>query len=239
MYIIPIFLKIERTYFMKNGLVSKILSGGLAAAVAFSAFSPSVFANRWEIEVKLTDTLTHDPSIENLESLVKEYFPIWNEDFYITHLHCVARVSTGISLEVLRWLAHQYVYCFDNDLYKRSICLKIIDAKNSNLLKVLFDEKLINKDDVNRTDNCGFTLLHWAAYYGWLDGVKLFCENGADVNFAVRFGETPVYYASRNGHLDVVKFLVEECHADFNITSDSGHTAVSIASGFGQLEVVK
>jgi hypothetical protein len=49
--------------------------------------------------------------------------------------------------------------------------------------------------------------LHLVAYFGIKAIVKLLLEKGADVNAADQFGQTPLYWASGSGHVDVVKLL--------------------------------
>ena len=45
--------------------------------------------------------------------------------------------------------------------------------------------------------------------------------------------------ASERGHLDVVKYLYENCHADVEVTDNFWLTPFSIAAQNGNLEVVK
>ena len=56
-----------------------------------------------------------------------------------------------------------------------------------------------------------------AARKGDLAGVKAALEQGAKVEAKTRHGVTPLYYAASNGHLDVVKFLVDK-GADVSVT---------------------
>ncbi len=61
------------------------------------------------------------------------------------------------------------------------------------------------------SSNDGWGALHWAAYMGRLDVIKLLLENGADVN--IRNGAnniTPLFWAVHTGHLDAAKLLVEK-----------------------------
>jgi len=46
-----------------------------------------------------------------------------------------------------------------------------------------------------------------ASLYGDLEVVKLLLEKGANIDTVNNRGRTPLYWASRNGHLEVVKLL--------------------------------
>ena len=49
--------------------------------------------------------------------------------------------------------------------------------------------------------------LHEAAKTGDIDVVKVLIEAKADVNQANKGGNTPIYWAACNSHLDIVKAL--------------------------------
>lgn len=230
---------------MKNRLMSKILSGGLAAAIAFSVFSPSVFAGR---DRSLYRAIRDEkPSIEKFERVLKEH----KYEEFLDYEYAPSEVSFSpllsairykCPLDILKWFFDREKTILqkpENVKYRNIIWSSVISHKNLPFLEFLFGIGAIIKEDLNRRDIIGRTLLHDAACDGWLDGVELLYKHGADVNIPDILGATPIYSAARNGHAGVVRFLVEECNADFNIASKDGYTAVSIAAGFGQLEVVK
>ena len=65
--------------------------------------------------------------------------------------------------------------------------------------------------DVNgRLSMTGDTALHWAAYYGSIDIIKLLLEKGADVNAVNGARETPLNSAARGNHADIIKFLISK-----------------------------
>ena len=85
----------------------------------------------------------------------------------------------------------------------------------------------------------GFTLLHTAAYHGWLDVViKLVAEYNCDVNSKTEKNKTPVFFACRQGHLDVVKYLSTTCECDLNVESRGGNTPLSVARRNNHTDVV-
>ena len=53
------------------------------------------------------------------------------------------------------------------------------------------------------------------------------------------YGKTALIAASEEGHLEVVKYLVEQCHANVEAKDNDGYTPLIRASENGHLEVVK
>ena len=54
------------------------------------------------------------------------------------------------------------------------------------------------------------SVLHWACAKGCLDIVDLLVKYKADVNKKDSLGNTPLLFACKNGHLDVVEFLLQQ-----------------------------
>jgi len=75
---------------------------------------------------------------------------------------------------------------------------------------------------------------NWAVVRKLLDS-KLDCRL-ADVKD--NYGWTPLHWAAMNGHLEVVKYLVEN-GADVNAKDNNGFTPLSLAAWKGSLNVVK
>ena len=93
-------------------------------------------------------------------------------------------------------------------------------------------ELLVQLDDPKSVmDANGQTLLHCAAYHGWLDVVELLTTKyKCDVNItSISNNKTPVFIASREGHLSVVKYLRTVCNCDMTIKSRGGNDPLSIA----------
>ena len=63
--------------------------------------------------------------------------------------------------------------------------------------------------------------------------------NGTDINSKDRFGSTSLIWASKNGHLQVVKLLLREEGIDINKYNNYGETALYLASYYGNGEIVK
>lgn len=54
------------------------------------------------------------------------------------------------------------------------------------------------------------TLLHWAAFYGFLPIVEFLVQNDAEIDFADDEGWTPLHYAAVQDHVNVVRYLVQK-----------------------------
>ena len=68
--------------------------------------------------------------------------------------------------------------------------------------------------------NCNLLLL-WFRYL---------LKNNANVNAKARCGATALHFAAETGKLGVVKALIEQGNADFNITNEHGVTALLAAA---------
>ena len=68
-------------------------------------------------------------------------------------------------------------------------------------------------------------MLFSAAFVGFLEGVKLLCSVGVDVNVQDKMGWTATMMAAYEGHFAVVEYLVTVCHADINLRNCNGKRA--------------
>jgi hypothetical protein len=66
--------------------------------------------------------------------------------------------------------------------------------------------------DVNETNQNGEFPLFLCVRYNRLDFARLLHSHGADATFQVG-GQSLLYHAACAGHVDIVRFLTEECHA--------------------------
>jgi ankyrin repeat protein len=128
-----------------------------------------------------------------------------------------------------------------------------VDGRKSDAADVL----IANGADLKAKDRTGATLLHTAAQLGDLAVVKRLIEKGADVNAKtnstqaaggrgggggfrrVLAGEqTPLMFAARGNHLEVMNALVN-AGADPKLKAQDGSTLLIAAAASGHVEVVK
>mmetsp|Transcript_25955 Transcript_25955/g.41807 ORF Transcript_25955/g.41807 Transcript_25955/m.41807 type:complete len:113 (+) Transcript_25955:382-720(+) len=65
-------------------------------------------------------------------------------------------------------------------------------------------------------------------------------EKSADVNLqSIKHGRTPIMFAARHGHLEVVKYLHQECKANLELQAPSGDTVITRACFGAKVDVVK
>lgn len=84
----------------------------------------------------------------------------------------------------------------------------------------------------------GFTALHYAASYGYLEIAELLLTKNADVNAKASKGDTPLHYAASYGHKDIEELLLSN-KANVNIGDGIGRTPLYDAAAGGRIEEVK
>ncbi|XP_056628432.1 cyclin-dependent kinase 4 inhibitor C [Triplophysa dalaica] len=75
----------------------------------------------------------------------------------------------------------------------------------------------------------GLALCHDAARDGFLDTLQVLVQNGADVNLLDNDGNVPLHLAAREGHLDVVEYLVYQCNTQPFQPNAKGYTPRDLA----------
>ena len=84
------------------------------------------------------------------------------------------------------------------------------------------------------------TLLHLAAYNGWMDIIiTLITKYKCYTDCSDTDGLTPLHYAAKNGHLEVVTYLINKHHCDPMTRDNDGNTPLHIACQNGHFNIVQ
>ena len=113
--------------------------------------------------------------------------------------------------------------------------LQYVDSNDLAGLKTLLDTRHLPVDD--RDDN-QTTVLMLASGRGLVAFVRELVNRGADVNAEDGDNWTPLLFAAKEGHRDVVQFLLEQGGADLEHRDMGGWTALMWAAYKGHAEVV-
>ena len=95
------------------------------------------------------------------------------------------------------------------------------------------------RDYVNAQTLDGNSALHWAAWSGTLETVKLLVRYRANVHHANRNGCTVAHWAASGGNVDVCRYLHSICGVDFREPNHGGNTPLTHAVAFGRASVVE
>ena len=122
----------------------------------------------------------------------------------------------------------------DVNTVSRSGDTLLIQAIRSDM-PVLVDALLQRRARLNFRNRNGETALSIAAFIGKMDYVRRIVESGAEINF---YGWPPITYAAFNNHPGIVEYLIKK-GAEINAKTETGATALYLASRNGHVEVVK
>ncbi|XP_017461197.1 PREDICTED: Usher syndrome type-1G protein homolog, partial [Rhagoletis zephyria] len=92
--------------------------------------------------------------------------------------------------------------------------------------------------ECNAADEDGMTAVHWAAYSGSLDALRIIVGRGGDPGRCDLFGNTALHWAAANGHLKAASFLVS-FGVNLWALDNQLHSAKEVAALNGREEVVQ
>jgi ankyrin repeat protein len=78
-----------------------------------------------------------------------------------------------------------------------------------------------------------------AAENGNMDTMVECINSGVDIEARTNDGRTALHYASGNGHLEMVQYLIDTCHVDREAKSNMGWTALHWAISYDRLEMLQ
>ncbi|XP_026202251.1 cyclin-dependent kinase 4 inhibitor C isoform X2 [Anabas testudineus] len=109
--------------------------------------------------------------------------------------------------------------------FKRT-ALQVVMLGHTALVEALLDAGA----DLSRCDPVlSLSVTHDAAREGFVDTVRALMRHGADVNVADQLGNLPLHLAAKEGHLEVVKLVIEQT-ANPQTANKQGFTAGQLAS---------
>jgi ankyrin repeat protein len=129
-----------------------------------------------------------------------------------------------------------------NELLQRGVDVDTADSAGNTLLLIaarngnhqMLETLLKNKANVLKINKYGDSAPMLAAIDGHLEAVKMLAAAGADLD---PVGWTPLIYAAFNGHVDILRFLLDQ-DVDIDAQSANGTTALMAASRNGHLAAV-
>jgi len=92
-------------------------------------------------------------------------------------------------------------------------------------IKALLERK---PELINKTDNRGWTPLHYASFHGHNKVAELLITSGEEINSLDNIGSTPLHRAALGGHLKIAKLLIES-GADINKKNANGESPLFYA----------
>jgi len=123
------------------------------------------------------------------------------------------------------------------DEYGHTMLMQAVRHDHVKLASYLIFEKHAN---VNFFDNNGVDALSWAAMRGNVEVARCLVDGKARILDYDPHEPNPLMLASREGHLELVKYFVDELRTNVNLsTIFEGNTALIYAATHNQHEVVK
>lgn len=85
----------------------------------------------------------------------------------------------------------------------------------------------------------GDTSLHWAAYKGHPDVMRLLMYSGVDLQKTDNFGSTPLHLACLSGNLYCVRMICEKDKVNLEPKDKNGKTPLMLAQSHRHTDIVK
>ncbi|KAK7851025.1 ankyrin repeat-containing protein itn1, partial [Quercus suber] len=101
-------------------------------------------------------------------------------------------------------------------------------------------ESKICPSAILEADDFGWIPLHYAAYMGRVQVVKLFLENNNSTAYVKdREGKCAIHIAAKEGHIDVLRVIILKCPDTCELFDNRDRTALYLAVESGRRNVVK
>jgi len=92
--------------------------------------------------------------------------------------------------------------------------------------------------DIDSKDNCGRTVLMYAAMNGHAEILRLLIDKGAAIGIQDNNGWTALMWAAIRGHAEIARVLIDK-GADKDIQDNDGRTALMFATGRAHTEIAR
>ena len=144
-------------------------------------------------------------------------------------------------LDVTRDLVTSYRFDPHKYYYKESCLCIAARCKHVDIVEYLIKECGCDPMMSTTTGYGSVPVLHYVASAGWLDVLKCMVMNInghiMDEQYRTTNGRTVLYHAVK--HIDVVKYLINQCNCDIMVTDEDGNTILHDAASEGSLDVMK
>ncbi|VDK87145.1 unnamed protein product [Onchocerca ochengi] len=94
---------------------------------------------------------------------------------------------------------------------------------------------VLHRINLNIANRMGETSMHVAAGAGQFDIVHYLHMKGAALDTCDRRGDTPLFWAARNGHTNIIDYIINEENVNINAVNESKESVLHVATRYAQL----
>lgn len=135
------------------------------------------------------------------------------------------------NLELLDFLLRNRANILKKNKYGDSALMAAAFRGHAAVVERLLDAKAATAGD-------GWTALHYAAYAGYEEIIRLLVKHGAALDAVAPNGQTALMLAASNGKLDAVKLLID-ADADMDLKDPKGASALTLARAADHSAIVE
>uniref|UniRef100_A0AC35TVH6 Non-specific serine/threonine protein kinase n=1 Tax=Rhabditophanes sp. KR3021 TaxID=114890 RepID=A0AC35TVH6_9BILA len=180
-------------------------------------------------EISRSGKMLPSPKKTNKNLTAKEK---WLKSFFKVRFINRLTIRTRTEIAKAKEAGVEMVHKYEEEEYIVSAVLIACEEGNYIGLEQLATRHEIN---LNVANKLGESSMHIAAGAGH-DQVVLFLKSqGVPVNCQDRRGDTPLFWAARNGHAKIVRFLCRDKGVSINHVNKSGESALHVAARYAQI----